>query len=66
MAIKKDVEQEVVKKEVKPETLVVAELPKYPTRQIKDAEGNQFDLLTIDEAITEIYKDVKQILAALK
>jgi hypothetical protein len=63
---KKEEVTPVEKKEVKQDIMVVEALPTYPVRTMGDKEGNQFNLLTRDEALTEMYKDIKEIKAALR
>lgn len=48
-------------KETPEKIVVVQEYPKVPTNVVDDEEGNPVKLLSLTEAITEIYNDVKEI-----
>lgn len=41
--------------------LVVQQLPTTPVRDVKDEEGNEFDCVTVEEALTEILTTVRDI-----
>jgi hypothetical protein len=45
--------------------LVVTELPKREIKNFTDDKNEEFELITIDEALTEIYKSVKRLERAL-
>jgi len=47
--------------EVKEKTIVVQELPNQAVRQAKLPTGEIANLLTVDEALTEMYDDIKAI-----
>ena len=53
------------KEEVKEQILVVNELPKQQTRVAETEKGEPLKLITIEEAITEMYEDIKEIRKAL-
>ncbi len=55
-------EEKPTKEEVKVE--VVAQLPTNPIRQV-EAEGQKYELLTTNEALTEILEKVRRIDKAL-
>lgn len=48
-------------KQEKPRLLVVQQLPTQNIREYEDGEGNKFDLITTDEALTEILEKVREI-----
>jgi hypothetical protein len=56
-------EKEVsTKKEVKvTKTLVVEQLPTQAVNKALDEKGNEFDLITRDEAMTEILEAIRQL-----
>ena len=41
--------------------LVVSELPTQQLRSLVDKEGTEYDVLTIDEALTELVNNIRQI-----
>ena len=45
--------------------VVVPELPTQPYNQVKDDKGEDLTLITIADALTEIYADVKDIKKAV-
>lgn len=47
------------KKEIK--TVVVAQLPTQSVTKARDEEGNEFNLITMEEAITEILERVREL-----
>lgn len=47
------------------EILVVSELPKTPTRIVTDEKGTEYELITVEEAVTRILKDVSDIKKAV-
>ena len=51
------------KKSVKTEkkTVVVNQLPTEQIRNVSDKDGNEFELLTIEEAITEILEKIRKL-----
>jgi len=50
------------KKEVKvTKTLVVEQLPTQAVNKALDEKGNEFDLITRDEAMTEILEAIRQL-----
>lgn len=60
--------EEKVKEETKkeePETLVVSKLPKQEIRQGVDDNGNEYNLETIEEAITIMRKQIDDIHKAI-
>ena len=50
-------------KEVK--RLVVTELPKQEVKTVTNEKGEEFELLTIDEALTEILQKINDIKKAV-
>lgn len=54
-------ETKVVKKVKKELTVVVAELPKEDVRQFEDRNKNIVNVVTIEEALTEILEKVRKI-----
>lgn len=57
MVLMKEDKQEKIDKKV----LVVQELPTQQLRSIKDQDGNEYDVLTMQEALTEILENTRQI-----
>ena len=55
------VEKEVKKDESKVKTLVVAELPTQPMNKARDESGNEFDLMTTTDALTEILEIARSL-----
>ena len=53
--------KEETKEEIKKPVLVVKDLPKQPVRFGLDAEGKEYEFITIDEALTEILAAVREI-----
>lgn len=50
------------KSDIKPENVeVVIELPTTQVSKAVDETGNEIRLITLTQAITEIYKDIKDI-----
>ena len=47
------------------ETLVLAEIPKQEARIIEDKEGNVYDVITMEEAVTEILNTLRLIKKSL-
>jgi len=45
--------------------IVVPELPTQPYNQVKDDAGNDLTLMTMVDALTEIYADIKEIKKAV-
>jgi len=45
--------------------VVVPELPTQPYDQVKTEEGEDLTLMTISDALTEIYADIKEIKKAV-
>ena len=45
--------------------VVVPELPTQPYDQVKTEEGEDLTLMTIGDALTEIYADIKEIKKAV-
>ena len=41
--------------------LVVAQLPTQPTNRVKDESGAEYNLVTIEEALTEILEIARQL-----
>lgn len=41
--------------------VVVSELPKKEIKSFTDDKNDEYELLTIEEALTEIYKSIKKI-----
>ncbi|HUS51668.1 MAG TPA: hypothetical protein VMZ91_15990, partial [Candidatus Paceibacterota bacterium] len=68
-----DIEEEVEEAETKPKQIskkapiiVVKELPMQPTNVGTITEtGEQVELITIEDAITEMYSDIKKIVKAV-
>jgi len=58
------VEEKIEKKEVKPQILVVAQLPTQAVR-IAEQDGVQYELIPIEEAMTEILQTVRHIKKSL-
>ena len=54
---KDETKEEKIKKSV----LVVSELPTQQVRNAVDKDGNEYDVLTTEEALTEILSLVRQI-----
>ena len=54
---KDEIKEEKTKKSI----LVVSELPTQQIRNAIDKDGNEYDVLTIEEALTEILNLVRQI-----
>jgi len=52
-------------KVVENKTIVVPELPTQPYNQVKDDNGNDLTLITMADALTEIYADIKIIKKAV-
>jgi len=52
-------------KVVENKTIVVPELPTQPYNQVKDDYGNDLTLITMVDALTEIYADIKIIKKAV-
>lgn len=42
-------------------TIVVAQLPTQPVNKATDEKGNEFNLLTVDEALTEILETIRAL-----
>ena len=63
---KQDVAKQI-KKEFEEEEfdLVVNEIPQQPVRKVKQDDGSIVNLLTIDEALTDMRNDIKIIKKAL-
>lgn len=55
----KEVETKETKQTVIP--LVLNELPTEPTRRVFDQEGKEYQVVTRDEALTEILQAVREI-----
>jgi len=53
------------KEDVKNRILVVPELPSQQVTQAKLETGETADLLTISEALTQIYEDIQEIKKAV-
>jgi hypothetical protein len=53
------------KQEKEKNILVVTELPKREIKNFTDDKNEEFELITIDEALTEIYKSVRRLERAL-
>lgn len=53
--------KEEIKDEIKKRILVRDEVPKQEVRTVIDEEGNQYEVLTIEEALTEILENIRQI-----
>jgi hypothetical protein len=62
MAIDKTKGDDEVSKE---RIVVVPELPTQPTNKAVTEEGEKLSLMTISEALTEIYADIKAIKKAV-
>jgi hypothetical protein len=52
---------EEVKKEVAVKTLVVEQLPTQAMNKAVDESGNEFNLITRDDALTEILEACRQL-----
>jgi len=50
-----------VKEEPKKQLLVLNEVPNIPQRDIVDAEGSRYGIVTRDEALAEILLTVREI-----
>jgi hypothetical protein len=54
------------KKETKEsKVIVVSQIPQVEERKLVDQEGNTYDCITIEEAMSEIYNDIKEIKKSL-
>ena len=53
--------KEEIKEDNKKGILVVSELPTQQVRSGLDKDGNEYDLITIEEALTELLTHVRQI-----
>ena len=62
---KKKQEPETVEKQTEVPTIVLSELPKIESRNGIDGEGKPLQIITIEEAITEILEKVRRIDKAL-
>ena len=49
------------KKEKEKDVIVVAELPQQPMRKLIDNDGTETDIITFQEALTEILKTVRKL-----
>ncbi len=56
---------EIEPKEVEVPVVVVKEIPTVETRNGVDQNGNPVRILTMEEAVTEIYKDFKAMRKAI-
>lgn len=56
------VEKKEEKKEGEIETIVVEQLPTQAVSKVVDENGNEFNVVTRDEALTEILKGVRKLL----
>jgi hypothetical protein len=54
------------KKEVEVNTLVVEQLPQVPQKEVADNDGKIYNLLTRDEALTEILLGIRELRRKLK
>lgn len=54
-------EKEEIKKEVKPEILVMSKLVEQPVRSFIAEDGKEYTVLTRDEAIKEILETVREL-----
>ena len=52
-------------KEIKDGILVVNELPSQQVNQAVTDDGKKLNLITIDQALTEMYQDIKAIKKAV-
>jgi len=57
--------KEEVKEVSKDKVVVVPELPTQPYNKVKTEEGEDLTLMTISDALTEIYNDIKEIKKAV-
>jgi len=57
----KEEEEKISEKKI----VVVPELPTQPYNQVKTEEGEDLTLMTIADALTEIYADIKVIKKAV-
>jgi len=59
-------EEEVSKEKVSERKIVVVpELPTQPLTNVKTEEGEDLTLMTIGDALTELYSDIKEIKKAV-
>ena len=56
----------VENKEEEINTLVVEQLPQVPQKEVVDNEGKVYNLLTRDEALTEILLGIRELRRKLK
>ena len=49
------------KEKMQKKFLVVSEIPKQEVRTVKDEQGNEYEIMTVEEALTEIFKSIKKI-----
>lgn len=54
-------ETEITKEEVEEKVIILNELPTVQTRKVTDNEGNEYNVLTRDEALTEILESVREM-----
>ena len=53
--------EEKEKKVVNKDILVTAQLPQQPMREVITEDGKEYSILTIEEALTEIVNNVREI-----
>ena len=41
--------------------VIVSELPQQPIREVKDAEGKEYELVLLTEAVKEILETVREL-----
>ena len=58
-------EEKEVSKAVAAKIVVVPELPTQPYNAVKSEAGEDLTLITISDALTEIYNDIKDIKKAV-
>ena len=61
----KEESEEKIPEVITKRTIVVPELPTQPYNQVKDDDGNDLTLITMADALTEIYADIKVIKKAV-
>jgi len=63
--MEKATEQEEEQPQISDKVIVVPELPTQPYNQVKTDKGEDVTLITISDALTEIFADIKEIKRAV-
>lgn len=58
-------DMETKKPEKKPKILVTTELPKQEIRNVRDKEGEEYECITVEEALTELVNNIREIKKSL-